>query len=61
MVFYLGTKMHNTVKGKHKKGKVVLSLTKHHAMKTWWGVDVKLRALLTSALDGGGQLHAPAL
>jgi hypothetical protein len=30
-----------------------LCLTKHHAMKTYWGVEVQLHAYLTSALDGG--------
>jgi hypothetical protein len=30
-----------------------LCLTKHHSMKTYWGVEVYLHALLTSALDGG--------
>jgi len=31
----------------------VLFLTKHHAMKTYWGAEVWLPAFLTSALDGG--------
>jgi hypothetical protein len=37
------------------KGKVKLSLclTKHHAMKTYWGVEVKLHDSLTSTLEGG--------
>jgi hypothetical protein len=30
-----------------------MCLTKHHAMKTYWGMEVKLHAFLTSALDGG--------
>jgi hypothetical protein len=30
-----------------------LCLAKHHAMKMYWGVEVKLNAFLTSALDGG--------
>jgi hypothetical protein len=30
-----------------------LCLTKHHAMKMYWGVEVKLHAFLTSALNGG--------
>jgi hypothetical protein len=34
------------------KVKLSLCLTKHHAMKTYWGVEVQLHAL-TSALDGG--------
>jgi hypothetical protein len=29
-------------------------------MKTYAGVEVQLYALLTSPLDGTGQLHAPA-
>jgi hypothetical protein len=40
--------------------KFYLGLTKHHTMKTYWGVDIKLKAFLTSALGGDGQLHAPA-
>jgi hypothetical protein len=39
-----------TVKGKKVKS---LCLTKHHAMKTYWEVEVQLHASLTSALDGG--------
>jgi hypothetical protein len=35
------------------KVKVKGNLTKHHAMKTYWGVEVQLYALLTSAPDGG--------
>jgi hypothetical protein len=27
--------------------------TEHHTIKTYWGVEVKLHAFLTSALDGG--------
>jgi len=34
------------------KIKLSLYLTKHHAIKTYWGVDVH-HAFLTSALDGG--------
>jgi hypothetical protein len=30
-----------------------LCLTKYHAMKTYWGVEVQYHAFLTSALDGG--------
>jgi hypothetical protein len=29
-----------------------LCLTKHHAMKTYWRVDIQRHAFLTSALDG---------
>jgi hypothetical protein len=39
--------------GKGKKVKLSLCLTKHHAMKTYWGMEVYLHAFLTSALDGG--------
>jgi hypothetical protein len=39
------------------KGKVKLSLcfflTNHHAMKTYWGVEVYLHIFFISALDGG--------
>jgi hypothetical protein len=35
------------------KVKLSLCLTKHHAMKTYWGVEIQLHALLISALDGG--------
>jgi hypothetical protein len=35
------------------KAKMSLCLTKHHAMKTHWGVEVYLHAFLTSALHGG--------
>jgi hypothetical protein len=36
------------------KVKVSLCLTKHHAMKTYWGVEVySSTAFLTSTLDGG--------
>jgi len=31
----------------------MLFLTDHHPMKAYWGVEVYLHALLTSALDGG--------
>jgi hypothetical protein len=27
-------------------------LSNHHSMMTYWGVEVQLRALLTSVLDG---------
>jgi hypothetical protein len=35
------------------KVKFYLCLTKSHAMKTYWGVEVYFQAFLTSALDGG--------
>jgi hypothetical protein len=41
------------------KVKLSLCLTKHHAMKTYWGSGGIAPAFLTSTLDGG-QLHAPA-
>jgi hypothetical protein len=34
------------------KVKLSLCLTKHHAMKVWWEVEVQIHAFLTSALDG---------
>jgi hypothetical protein len=34
------------------KVKLSLYLTKQHAMKTYWGVEVQLHAFLTSATDG---------
>jgi hypothetical protein len=33
---------------------------KHNAMKMHRGVDVYIHIFFTSALVGGGQLHAPA-
>jgi hypothetical protein len=36
---------------KHSKLKLFLWLTKHHAMKTYWGVEVQIHAFF--ALDGG--------
>jgi hypothetical protein len=33
--------------------KLSLCLTKHHYIKTYWGVKVELHAFLTSELDGG--------
>jgi hypothetical protein len=33
--------------------KLPLSLTKHHAMKTYWRAEIQLHAFLPSALDGG--------
>jgi len=38
------------------KGKMVklsLCLTKHHVIKTYWGMDVQLHTFSTSAIDGG--------
>jgi hypothetical protein len=35
------------------KVKLSLCLTKHHAMKTYWGVEVYLHEFLAPALDGG--------
>jgi hypothetical protein len=35
------------------KVKLSLRLTKHHAMKTYWGVEVYLHAFLTLELNGG--------
>jgi hypothetical protein len=34
------------------KVELFLRLTKHHAMKTYWGVEIGLHAFWTSALDG---------
>jgi hypothetical protein len=34
-----------------KRGKVVTTLTKHHPMKAYWGVEVYLHTFWTSALD----------
>jgi hypothetical protein len=36
-----------------------MCLTKHHGMKTYWGSGCIAPRILTSALDGSGQLHAP--
>jgi hypothetical protein len=35
------------------KVKLSLCLTKHHAMKMYWGVEVQLHGFLTLVLDGG--------
>jgi len=35
-------------------------LSKHHAMTTYWGVEIYLHVFLTPALDGSRQLQAPA-
>jgi hypothetical protein len=39
--------------GKKVKVKLSLRLTKHQAMKMYWGIEVYLHAFLISALDGG--------
>jgi hypothetical protein len=43
----------NTCTTRKLKIKLSLCLTKHHAMKTYLGVEGQLHAFLTSALDGG--------
>jgi hypothetical protein len=35
------------------KAKLYLCLTKHHAMKTYWGMEVQRHRFLTSELGGG--------
>jgi hypothetical protein len=35
------------------KVKLSLCLTKHHTIKTYWGVEVYLHIFFTSVLDGG--------
>jgi len=35
------------------KVKLSLCLTKHHAIRTYWGVEVQIHAFLTSAQNGG--------
>jgi len=37
---------------KSKNFKLYLCLTKHHAMKTYWGGKVQIHSFLTLALDG---------
>jgi len=45
--------------GMWRRAKLSLRLTKHHAMKTYEGVEVYLHVLLTSALDGmSGKPHS---
>jgi hypothetical protein len=44
----------------NKTVKLSLCLTKHYAIKMYGGVGVQIHVILTSALDGNGQLHAPA-
>jgi hypothetical protein len=39
--------------GYGKAQKCPCALTEHHAMKTYWGVELWLHVFLTSALDGG--------
>jgi hypothetical protein len=51
-ITHLETKQGNN-KNTEKKIKLSLCLTKHHTMKMYWGVEVELHVLLTSALDGG--------
>jgi hypothetical protein len=47
--------LHTTYKSVLKsKGKIVpVLVTKHHAMKGYWGMDMYVHEFLTSALDGG--------
>jgi hypothetical protein len=48
------------MEGKVKvKVELSLCLIKHHAVKTYWGVEVYLQAFLTSALDGGEWSASP--
>jgi hypothetical protein len=41
------------------KAKLSLCLTKHHAMKTYWVVEVKCHAFFTSALEGSKWSASP--
>jgi len=36
-----------------RRVELFLCLTKHHAMKTYGGVELQIHAFITSALDGG--------
>jgi hypothetical protein len=44
---------------KAKKVKLLMCLTKHHAMKTYEGVEVQLHRPMPQT-EESGQLHAPA-
>jgi hypothetical protein len=37
-----------------------MCLTKHHAVRMYWGVEVYLHEFLTSALDGGEWSGSPS-
>jgi hypothetical protein len=49
----MGRRNHITTPGPLKvKTNLSLCLIKHHAMKTYWGVEVYIQEFLTSVLDG---------